>query len=84
MRQLYFICHHTETAVKAGNEASLIDISDPKDLASVNAFMTLNHLKEIIAVWDDDDAFENIIDVYTFITHDDIEGMDEVIRKIQS
>lgn len=71
MKQLFFICHDTETAVHAGKGESGIPNIEAERIAALNAFFTLNHHKEIISVWDDDDLFEEILDTYTFITVDD-------------
>lgn len=71
MKQLFFICHESETVVQAGTEVSGIPNLEAERLAAVNAFLTLNINKSITAVWDDDDEFEEILDLYTFITVED-------------
>lgn len=71
MKQLFFICHETETAVQAGISNADIPCIEQERIAAVNAFITINHQKPIIPLWDDDDEFENILDTYTFITVDD-------------
>ncbi len=71
MKQLFFICHDTKTAVQAGNGVAGIPGIQSERIAALNAFLTLNHQKNIVPVWDDDDEFEEILDTYTFITVDD-------------
>ncbi|HEX8376788.1 MAG TPA: hypothetical protein VF602_03150 [Pedobacter sp.] len=71
MKQLFFISHDTETAVQIGKSITGIATLDPKKIAAINAFLTVNHQKSIITVYDDDDVFEEILDTYTFITVDD-------------
>lgn len=71
MKQLFLISHDTQTAVKAGNEVAGIPNIDHGQVEALNAFLTLNHLKNILPVWDDDDDFEEILDTYTFITTED-------------
>lgn len=71
MKQLFFISHETTTAVQVGLSVTGIPSVEPERLAALNAFLTLNHQKSIIPVWDDDDEFEEILDTYTFITIDD-------------
>lgn len=73
MKQLFFIAHDTKTAVKAGKSASGIPQIELGQIPALNAFLVLNHLKNIIPVWDDDDQFEEILDSYTFITTQDAE-----------
>ncbi|WP_256010487.1 hypothetical protein [Desertivirga xinjiangensis] len=73
MKQLFFISHDTQTAVKAGMAVSGIPQIDQNQVTALNAFLTLNHLKNIIPVWDDDDQFEEVLDTYTFITTEDAE-----------
>jgi hypothetical protein len=68
MKQLFFISHDTETAVQIGKAVTGIPSIEPERIAAINAFLTLNHNKKIIPVWDDDDDFEEILDTYTFIT----------------
>lgn len=83
MKQLYLICHNSQTAVRVGDESSAITPSEPNHIAVINTFFALNHQKDIVPLWDDDDAFNEIVDIYTFITLEDIIEMDEVIKKIQ-
>ena len=71
MKQLFFISHDTKTAVEIGKSVTGIASLDVKRIAAINAFLTVNHQKNIIAVYDDDDEFEEILDTYTFITVDD-------------
>lgn len=71
MKQLFFISHDTKTAVQLGKAITGIPSVDPERIAAINAFLTLNHQKNIIPVWDDDDVFEEILDTYTFITVED-------------
>jgi len=71
MKQLFFISHETTTAVQVGLSVTGIPSVEPDRIAALNAFLTLNHQKSIIPVWDDDDEFEEILDTYTFITVDD-------------
>jgi hypothetical protein len=71
MKQLFFISHDTETAVQIGKSITGIASLDPQRIAAINAFLTVNHQKSIVAVYDDDDEFEEILDTYTFITVDD-------------
>lgn len=71
MKQLFLISHETETAVQAGVSNAGIPFIETERIAALNAFMTINHQKPIIPLWDDDDEFENILDSYTFITVDD-------------
>jgi hypothetical protein len=71
MKQLFFICHETETAVQAGISNAGIPCVEKERIAAMNAFITINHQKPIIPLWDDDDEFENVLDTYTFITVDD-------------
>jgi hypothetical protein len=71
MKQLFFISHDTKTAVQIGRSVTGIASLDAKRIAAINAFLTVNHQKNIIAVYDDDDEFEEILDTYTFITVDD-------------
>ena len=73
MKQLFFISHDTQTAVKAGNSVLGIPQIDLGQVPALNAFLVLNHLKNIVPVWDDDDQFEEILDTYTFITTQDAE-----------
>lgn len=73
MKQLFFISHDTQTAVKAGNNVSGIPQLDPALTPALNTFLILNHKKSIIPVLDDDDEFEEILDTYTFITLEDAE-----------
>jgi hypothetical protein len=68
MKQLFFISHDTSTAVQVGKAITGIPSIEPERIAAINAFLTLNHNKRIIPVWDDDDDFEEILDTYTFIT----------------
>jgi len=74
MKQLFFISHETKTAVKAGRCTNGIPRVEPGLIPAINAFLTLNHLKNILSVWDDDDDFEEILDTYTFITLQDAEN----------
>ncbi len=85
MKQLFLICHDTQTAVKAGSGEGGIPCIEAGRIAALNAFLTMNHHKNILSVWDDDDEFEEILDSYTFITVDDAnksiynkEPMDEI------
>ncbi len=71
MKQLFLISHDTTTAVQVGISVTGIATVEPERIAAINAFLTLNHMKNIIPVWDDDDEFEEILDTYTFITVDD-------------
>lgn len=71
MKQLFLISHDTTTAVQLGKSITGISSVDPERIAAINAFLTLNHQKNIIPVWDDDDVFEEILDTYTFITVED-------------
>ncbi|WP_146198694.1 hypothetical protein [Pararcticibacter amylolyticus] len=71
MKQLFLISHDTKTAVQAGSGVAGIPSIHAERIAALNAFLTLNHQKSIIPVWDDDDEFEEILDTYTFITVDD-------------
>ncbi|WP_374164345.1 hypothetical protein [Arcticibacter sp. MXS-1] len=71
MKQLFLICHDTKTAVQAGNGVAGIPSIESGRIAALNAFLTLNHHKNVLPVWDDDDEFEEILDTYTFITVDD-------------
>lgn len=71
MKQLFFICHDTQTVVHAGIGNAGIPNIEAERIAALNAFLTLNHQKKIIPVWDDDDQFEEVLDSYTFITVDD-------------
>ncbi|WP_207426334.1 hypothetical protein [Pedobacter sp. SYSU D00535] len=71
MKQLFLISHDTQTAVKAGKAVAGIPYIEPEQVEALNAFLTLNHLKNIVPVWDDDDDFEEILDSYTFITTED-------------
>lgn len=71
MKQLFLISHDTTTAVQIGKSITGIPSIEPERIAAINAFLTLNHQKNIIPVWDDDDAFEEILDTYTFITVED-------------
>ncbi|MEJ6978964.1 hypothetical protein WG906_00785 [Pedobacter sp. P351] len=71
MKQLFLISHDTTTAVQIGRSNTGIPSVEPARLAAINAFLTLNLQKNIIAVWDDDDIFEEILDTYTFITIED-------------
>lgn len=71
MKQLFFISHETKTAVQLGESVGGIPSVNTERIAALNAFLTINHRKEIICVWDDDDAFEEILDTYTFITVSD-------------
>lgn len=71
MKQLFLICHDTRTAVQAGNGKEGIPCIETDRVAAINAFLTLNYHRNILAVWDDDDEFEEILDTYTFITVDD-------------
>jgi hypothetical protein len=73
MKQLFFISHDTQTAVKAGKSVNGIPQVEISQVPAINAFLTLNHLKNILSVWDDDDDFEETLDSYTFITLDDAE-----------
>jgi hypothetical protein len=70
-KDLFLISHDTETAVHVGKNSMGIPEIDPKKIGALNAFLTINHNKKIISVWDDDDEFEEILDTYTFITVDD-------------
>jgi hypothetical protein len=70
-KDLFFISHSTKTAVHAGTNAHGIPSLQADRLGAINAFLTINHKNNIIAVWDDDDEFEEILDTYTFITVDD-------------
>ena len=70
MKQLFFICHDTQTAVKTGNSVDGISHIGQKHLTALEAFLTINHRKDIMPVWDDDDVFEEILDTYTFITNE--------------
>ncbi|MBC8052308.1 MAG: hypothetical protein H7Y13_04545 [Sphingobacteriaceae bacterium] len=71
MKQLFLISHDTTTAVQIGVSITGIASLEPERIAAINAFLTINHLKNIIPVWDDDDQFEEILDAYTFITVED-------------
>ena len=71
MKQLFLISHDTSTAVQVGRSVTGIPSVEPERIAAINAFLTLNHQKNIIPVWDDDDEFEEILDTYTFITVED-------------
>ena len=71
MKQLFLISHDTSTAVQVGKSVTGIPSVEPERIAAINAFLTLNHQKNIIPVWDDDDEFEGILDTYTFITVED-------------
>ena len=71
MKQLFLISHDTSTAVQVGKSVTGIPSVEPERIAAINAFLTLNHQKNIIPVWDDDDEFEEILDTYTFITVED-------------
>ncbi len=71
MKQLFLISHDTTTAVQIGKSIVGIASLAPEKIAAINAFLTLNHKKNIIPVYDDDDEFEEILDTYTFITVDD-------------
>ena len=68
---LFLIAHETRTAVHAGNSDAGIANVQPERLSALNAFLTINHKKNIIPLWDDDDEFEEILDSYTFITIED-------------
>ncbi|WP_207533172.1 hypothetical protein [Desertivirga arenae] len=74
MKQLFFISHDTQTAVKAGRSVNGIPQIETGQVPAINAFLTLNHLKNILSVWDDDDDFEEVLDTYTFITIQDAEN----------
>lgn len=71
MKQLFLISHDTTTAVQVGISEMGIASLAPERIAAINAFLTLNHMKKVIPVWDDDDEFEEILDTYTFITVED-------------
>jgi hypothetical protein len=71
MKQLFLISHDTTTAVQVGKDVTGIPTVEPDRIAALNAFLTINHQKCIIPLWDDDDLFEEILDTYTFITVDD-------------
>ncbi|MBC7915662.1 MAG: hypothetical protein H7Y07_16255 [Pyrinomonadaceae bacterium] len=71
MKQLFLISHDTTTAVQIGRSVTGIPSIEADRIAAINAFLTLNHQKNIIPVWDDDDEFEEILDTYTFITVED-------------
>ena len=68
MKQLFLISHDTTTAVQVGKSVTGIPTVEAERIAALNAFLTINHQKNIIPVWDDDDEFEEILDTYTFIT----------------
>ena len=70
-KDLFLISHDTETAVQIGRNSMGIPDVNPKKIQALNAFLTINHNKKIIPVWDDDDEFEEILDTYTFITVED-------------
>ncbi len=74
MKQLFLICHESQTAVQAGTQQSGIPSLEAERLAALNAFFTLNINKPVFAVWDDDDEFEEILDTYTFITVEDAQN----------
>ena len=71
MKQLFLISHDTTTAVQLGKSKTGIPSVEPERIAAINAFLTINHQKNIIPVCDDDDIFEEILDSYTFITIED-------------
>lgn len=71
MKQLFLISHETTTAVQVGVSVSGIPSVEADRIAALNAFLTINHQKNLLPVWDDDDIFEEILDSYTFITVND-------------
>ncbi len=71
MKQLFFISHDTQTAVKIGRSVAGMPCTETGQIEALNAFLIINHQKNIIPVWDDDDQFEEILDSYTFITTED-------------
>ena len=72
-KDLFLVSHETKTAVHIGKNNSGIPNVMHEKIGALNAFLTINVGNAIIPVWDDDDEFEEILDVYTFITTEDAE-----------
>lgn len=70
-KDLFLVAHETKTVVHAGKSVSGIPNVLAERISALNAFLTVNHQKKIIPLWDDDDEFEEILDTYTFITVED-------------
>lgn len=70
-KDLFLVAHETQTAVHAGKSAAGIPNIQSDRISALNAFLTINHKKDIVSLWDDDDEFEEILDTYTFITVED-------------
>lgn len=70
-KDLFLVAHETRTAVHAGKSAAGIPNVQAGRIGALNAFLTINHNKSIVPLWDDDDEFEEILDTYTFITVED-------------
>ena len=70
-KDLFLICHETKSAVHVGRSIAGIPEVQKERIEALNAFLTINHNKDIIPLWDDDDEFEEILDTYTFITIED-------------
>lgn len=70
-KALFLVSHDTETAIHIGKSSNGFPEVNKDKIEALNAFLTINHNKNIFPVWDDDDEFEEILDTYTFITVDD-------------